>query len=93
MTVYRLHSSRYHASSGDGAAIRGGRWNPSGTPVIYAAASASLAVLEVLVHYSSCRTTPFSRPSQTREYGYDWVKANELLALRVASSVVKVEAN
>ena len=50
--VYRLHSSRYTASSGQGAAIHGGRWNPKGIPVIYAAASPSLAVLEVLVNYS-----------------------------------------
>jgi RES domain-containing protein len=50
--VYRLHSSRYPASSGQGAAINGGRWNPKGVPVIYASASLSLAALEVLVHYS-----------------------------------------
>jgi RES domain-containing protein len=52
MMVYRLHSSRYPASSGQGAAINGGRWNPKGIPVIYASASPSLAALEVLVHYS-----------------------------------------
>src|SRR5262245_12559606 len=50
--VYRLHSSRYAASSGEGAALHGGRWNLPGIPIIYASASPSLAVLEVLVHYS-----------------------------------------
>ena len=50
--AYRLHSSRYQANDGTGAAINGGRWNPKGTEVIYAAASRSLAVLEILVHYS-----------------------------------------
>ena len=50
--AYRLHSSRYPASSGKGAAIRGGRWNPVGTEAIYTAASRSLAALEILVHYS-----------------------------------------
>jgi RES domain-containing protein len=50
--VYRLHSSRYPAFDGQGAAINGGRWNSKGTPVIYAAASPSLAALEVLVHFS-----------------------------------------
>ncbi len=39
-------------NSGQGAALYGGRWNRVGTPVIYAAQSASLAALEVLVHYS-----------------------------------------
>jgi len=49
--VYRLHSSRYPANSGKGAAIHGGRWNRPGVEAIYAASSRSLAVLEVLVHY------------------------------------------
>jgi RES domain-containing protein len=52
IVVYRLHSSRYPASDGQGAAINGGRWNPKGDPVIDAAASPSLAALEVLVHFS-----------------------------------------
>jgi len=50
--VYRLHSSRYRANSGKGAAISGGRWNPPGVEAIYTAGSVSLAVLEVLVHYA-----------------------------------------
>ncbi|HTX36615.1 MAG TPA: RES family NAD+ phosphorylase [Bryobacteraceae bacterium] len=50
--VYRLHSGRYLANDGRGASANGGRWNPKGTEVIYAAASRSLAVIEILVHYS-----------------------------------------
>jgi RES domain-containing protein len=50
--VYRLHSSRYPANNGRGAAIQGGRWNPKGIEVIYAAASRPAAVLEILVHYA-----------------------------------------
>jgi RES domain-containing protein len=50
--AYRLHSSRYPAIDGIGAALNGGRWNPKGTEVIYASASRSLAALEILVHYS-----------------------------------------
>jgi RES domain-containing protein len=50
--AYRLHSSRYPASNGRGAAINGGRWNPKGIEVIYAAASRPAAILEVLVHYA-----------------------------------------
>ena len=50
--AYRLHSSRYLGNSGKGSAVRGARWNPKGTEVIYAAGSRPLAVLEILVHYS-----------------------------------------
>lgn len=52
ITLYRLSSARFLADSGVGAALYGGRWNRIGTEVIYAAQTASLAALEVLVHYS-----------------------------------------
>jgi RES domain-containing protein len=52
ISIYRLSSALYPANIGKGAALYGGRWNRKGTPVIYAAQSASLAALEVLVHYS-----------------------------------------
>jgi len=48
---YRLSSRKYPANSGLGAAHYGGRWNPVGVEVIYAAMSPSLAALEILVHY------------------------------------------
>ena len=38
------------AFTGEGARIYGGRWNSSGRPVVYTASSASLAMLEMLVH-------------------------------------------
>jgi RES domain-containing protein len=50
--LYRLSSAKFPVNSGGGAAAFGGRWNPVGTPVIYASQTASLAALEVLVHYS-----------------------------------------
>ena len=37
------------ASSGDGARLYGGRWNCKGVPLVYAAGSQSLAMLEMLV--------------------------------------------
>ena len=49
--VYRLHSSRYPAESGRGAALYGGRWNEQGTEAIYTSGTRSLAILEILVHY------------------------------------------
>ena len=52
LEVYRLHSSRYPANSGRGAALHGARWNAPGVEAIYTAQSRSLAALEVLVHYA-----------------------------------------
>lgn len=52
ISLYRISSARFPANSGEGAAKYGGRWNRAGTAVIYAAQTASLAALEVLVHYS-----------------------------------------
>jgi RES domain-containing protein len=51
-SIFRISSSRYPADSAAGSALFGGRWNRIGTGVIYAAETASLAALEVLVHYS-----------------------------------------
>lgn len=52
ITAYRLSSARFPVNSGAGAALYGGRWNPIGTEAIYAAATRSLAALEVLVHFA-----------------------------------------
>jgi len=49
LLIYRLGTVRYPVWDGTGAAVRGGRWNPPGAPVIYAAATQSLAMLERLV--------------------------------------------
>jgi RES domain-containing protein len=46
--VVRLGTDAYPIWDGSGAAVRGGRWNPTGFPVIYAASSLSLAMLEFL---------------------------------------------
>lgn len=50
MIVYRLAKAEFAALDGDGARLFGGRWNSAVRPMIYTAASPSLAVLEVLVH-------------------------------------------
>jgi len=46
--VKRKHASA--AFSGEGARIAGGRWNHSGTAVVYVSGTLSLAVLELFAH-------------------------------------------
>jgi len=48
MKLFRLGSARFPVWDGAGAAAYGGRWNPPGVPVIYAASTLSLAMLERL---------------------------------------------
>jgi RES domain-containing protein len=48
--VSRLCKAAHVALDGEGARLWGGRWNTPGRPMVYTAASPSLAVLEVLVH-------------------------------------------
>ena len=51
LTVWRLVTARFadSAFSGEGARLYGGRWNRKGVPMVYAAATQSLAMLEMLV--------------------------------------------
>lgn len=55
VSAWRIVKARlaHQAFSGAGARKAGGRWNSPGTPVVYAADSASLAMLEMLVHLQS----------------------------------------
>jgi RES domain-containing protein len=48
--AWRLCRAPFADLMGEGAHRYGGRWNRPGRPVIYAASSAALAVLEVRVH-------------------------------------------
>ena len=55
VSAWRI-TKRKHAKSafsGEGARIYGGRWNRSGTAIIYTAESQSLAVPEILGHLDS----------------------------------------
>ena len=51
LSVWRLTTARFAESalSGDGARLYGGRWNRKGIPLVYTAATQSLAMLEMLV--------------------------------------------
>jgi RES domain-containing protein len=54
MLVYRLTSSQYaNDLSGYGASIKGARWNSAGQFMLYTAENRSLAMAEVLVHFSA----------------------------------------
>ena len=50
--VWRICARKFAktAFSGDGARLYGGRWNPSGTAVVYTASALSLAALELFVN-------------------------------------------
>lgn len=53
MIVYRICLQKFATLNGRGAEMYGGRWNNKGRPVVYAASSVSLAMVEVLVHLPS----------------------------------------
>src|SRR5574341_1634337 len=50
MRVWRISAARRRAFDGEGARLRGGRWNHPGTPIVYISSSLALAALETLVH-------------------------------------------
>ncbi len=50
MLAWRLCRAPFADLTGEGARRYGGRWNTPGRPMVYAAADAALAVLEVRVH-------------------------------------------
>ena len=49
---WRLDDARFAGTwdSGEGARLKGGRWNPVGLPVVYCALDPGTAILEVAVH-------------------------------------------
>lgn len=49
---WRLDDRRFERTwdSGEGARLKGGRWNPVGMPVVYCALDPGTAILEVAVH-------------------------------------------
>ncbi len=54
MKLYRIAKKKYAADiTGEGAKIYGGRWNRPGLAVLYTSESRALALLELIVHFSS----------------------------------------
>lgn len=53
MNVFRLSRKQFASNlSGKGASIKGARWNSIGVELIYTSANRSLAMAEVMVHFS-----------------------------------------
>jgi RES domain-containing protein len=53
MELFRLSGKRWSSElTGKGAALKGARWNSQGTEIIYTASNRSLAMAEVLVHFT-----------------------------------------
>jgi RES domain-containing protein len=50
LVVYRVSKVRYPVFDGTGAALRGGRWNSPGRPVVYGSEALAGSLLEILVH-------------------------------------------
>lgn len=61
MRLWRIGSAAFPVWSGEGARLKGGRWNLPGTPAIYAATSYASALLEILVHANTGRVPPALR--------------------------------
>jgi RES domain-containing protein len=68
MRLWRITDAAYVAMAftGEGAAVGGGRWNSRGTKLVYASASLSTAILEVLVHVD-----PTNAPASLRKISID----------------------
>ena len=53
MEVFRLSRAMHGRTlSGKGASMQGGRWNSPGIEIIYTSANRSLAMTEVVVHFT-----------------------------------------
>jgi len=54
MTLYRFVNKNYGADiSGEGARLKGGRWNSKGIPVVYTSTTISLSLLELIkIHFN-----------------------------------------
>jgi RES domain-containing protein len=84
MRIYRLHRSVREASDYKGSLLVGGRWNPPGTAMLYAAENLSLACLEVLVH--------LDKSELPREYVWSSAELSVKPRLLEAQSLGNLEA-
>jgi RES domain-containing protein len=92
MRVVRLGTDAYPIWDGAGAAVRGGRWNPAGMQVIYAAGSLSLAMLEFLVQGRDFDRTLLVDADIPEDVAVDDLLANPPANWRALDSPSAVEA-
>ena len=71
LKLFRLGTAAFPVWDGAGAAAQGGRWNPPGIPVIYAAGTLSLAMLERLVQRRNLGRTLFVEAEVPAELAVD----------------------
>jgi RES domain-containing protein len=76
ITAWRIVSARHAATafSGEGAMHASGRWHSRGTPLVYAAESKALAILEMMAHLE----------------GYELLKHYRLISATFDESLVNV---
>ena len=68
MKIFRMHRLARAVANYSGAMEAGGRWNPIGTPMLYAAQHLSLACVEILVH--------LDKSEFPRDYVWSWTDLN-----------------
>jgi RES domain-containing protein len=79
MKVFRISKCNYIEDlSGTGAALYGGRWNSKGSYILYTAATASLALLETIVHMSTLPKEGFCLLEMEIPENYKLVSEKEL---------------
>jgi RES domain-containing protein len=73
MTVYRFTHKNYGIDiSGEGARLKGGRWNSKGFPVVYTSTTISLSLLELVIHSAS----------------YDEIQSNLLMKINIPDHLI-----
>jgi RES domain-containing protein len=90
--VYRLGAERHPIWDGTGAALVGGRWNPPGVSVIYAASTLSLAMLERLVQRRNLGDTLLVEAEVPDDLVWDDLMADPPLGWRALGSPEAVAA-
>ncbi|MFU8797478.1 MAG: RES family NAD+ phosphorylase [Gammaproteobacteria bacterium] len=109
LTVWRIVTRRFKDSAfnGEGAKLYGGRWNKKGVPIVYTAATQSLAMLEMLVQDEPLRAhyvmIPAQIPSYLKiihasadaswEFGALWAKNKTTAVLVVDNAIIPAEKN